>query len=116
MNEIEKDKLIKKEIRVLKKLTKDIDEDKKIFSQRLIEQAAFMYATLQELQEIVNKEGAVHWYINGAQKTLREHPASKTYNIMIKNYSNIIKQLSDISPAPKNEVDPLMDYLTKKKR
>lgn len=115
MDEITKNKLIKKEIRVLKKIIKNLDEDKKRYADRLIEQAAFMYVTLQELQEAINSDGAVEWFENGKQKMWREHPAAKTYNTMIKNYTSVIKQLSDISPN-QDEKDELMEFLNEHKK
>ncbi len=111
-----KDRLIKKEIKELKIITQDVDEDKRPYVDRLINQAAFMYATLQELQETINTDGATDLFEQGAQRMLREHPAAKTYNTMIKNYTSIIKTLSDITPQSENEEDPLLSYLAKKKQ
>ena len=114
MSEEEKEKVIKKEIRKLKKINKNVPENKKIYVNRLIEQCAFMYVTLDELQKTINETGAVELFVNGAQKMLREHPACKIYNQMIKNYSSSIKQLIEISPEIK-ESDELMSFLNKHK-
>ncbi len=98
MEKIDKDKLIKQEMRKLNKFFKNVPKDKQEMIQGLKEQAAFMYATLMELQEIINDEGPVELFEQGKQRLLREHPASKTYNTMIKNYSSVIKQLIDMLP------------------
>ena len=114
MDKIDKEKLIKKEVTEFNKIFKDIEKDKKPFVDRLIKQAAFMTATLLELQETLNSEGAVELFVNGSQQMLREHPAAKVYNTMIKNYNSTIKQLMDIKPEIKEE-DELMDFLKRTK-
>lgn len=111
MEKIDKDKLIKKEMRKLNKFFKNIPKDKQEMIQGLKEQAAFMYATLMELQEIINDEGPIELFEQGKQRLLREHPASKTYNAMIKNYSATIKQLIDM--LPKEEAKPAEDEFVK---
>ena len=111
MEKIDKDKLIKKEMRKLNKFFKNIPKDKQEMIQGLKEQAAFMYATLMELQEIINDEGPIELFEQGKQRLLREHPASKTYNAMIKNYSSVIKQLVDM--LPKEEAKPAEDEFVK---
>ena len=111
MKKIDKEKMIKKEFAELKKIFKDIDADKKPFADRLIQQCSFMLATLTELQETLNNDGSVELFINGSQKMLREHPAAKTYNTMIKNYNSTIKQLIDLLPEDKGDTDELLDFL-----
>lgn len=117
MDKIKKDKLIKAELRKLNKFFKNIQEDKQKIIKGLKEQAAFMYATLIELQEIMNNEGPVEMFEQGKQKMLREHPASKVYNSMIKNYSSVIKQLLELIPAEdkKTAEDELMAFVKKAK-
>ena len=78
----------------------------------MIQQCAFMQVTLQELQETLNEDGSVELYTNGKQNMLKEHPASKTYNTMIKNYNSLIKQLIDMVPeTTAEEKDELLDFL-----
>jgi len=115
LEKIDKDKLIKKEMRKLNKFFKNIPKDKQEMIQGLKEQAAFMYATLMELQEIINDEGPVELFEQGKQRLLREHPASKTYNTMIKNYSSVIKQLIDMLPKEdaKSTEDEFVKFIQK---
>jgi len=110
MKEKEKNKIIKQEKKELKNILGDLEGKARIYAERLIDQATFMYATLCELQEQVNKEGAVTWFEQGSQKMWRENPAAKTYNTMIRNYTNVIKQMGDITPEGKKS-DELMDFL-----
>ena len=99
---IEKNKTIKKEINRLKKLFKDLEENKKKLAKSLIENAAFMSITLEYLKKDIVKYGVKETYVNGRdQYGFKESIESKTYNTMIKNYMNIIKQLNDMMPEQK---------------
>ncbi|MCM8900607.1 hypothetical protein KVG29_05110 [Caldicoprobacter algeriensis] len=117
MDKIQKDKLIKSELRKLNKFFQNIPEDKQKIIKGLKEQAAFMYATLMELQEIVNTEGPVTLFEQGKQRVLIEHPASKAYNVLVRNYSNVIKQLLELLPKEeaKQAEDELMAFVKKAK-
>lgn len=105
---IEKNKKIKKESQKLKKLFKDLPDNKKKMAENLIENASFMSITLDELKEDIKIYGVKETYVNGKdQFGFKESIESKTYNAMIKNYMNIIKQLNDMLPEEKkiNEDD-----------
>lgn len=100
--DIEKEKLIKKEKNRLKKIFKDISEDKKKLCEPLMQNAAFMAVTLEELQKNIASEGAVIMAVNGnGFETLQENPSQKSYNTMINRYTAIIKQLQDLLPDTK---------------
>ena len=108
---MDKDKIIKTEMARYRKIYKDTDPNKKLFVEKLYTEAAYMYATLKELRDKVNKDGAVIKAINGnGFETTTEHPAQKSYNTTIKNYSMIIKQLDEMVPKKKatNKLDELM--------
>lgn len=107
MEKLEKDKKIKAELRKLKKLFENLEKDKIELANRLMQQASFMFVTLLELQEIINEKGPVDLFEQGSQKIIREHPALKTYNATIKNYTVTIKQLNDL--LPKNEAKVKVD-------
>lgn len=99
---IDKNKTVSKEINRLKKLFKDLDENKKKLAKNLIENAAFMSITLEDLKKDIIKYGVKETYVNGKdQFGFKESVESKTYNTMIKNYMNIIKQLNDMLPQEK---------------
>ncbi len=96
---IEKNKKIKKETLRLKKLFKDLKDNKKKIAEKLIENAAFMSITLDELKEDIKIYGVKETYVNGKdQYGFKESIENKTYDKMIKNYMNIIKQLNDMMP------------------
>jgi len=118
MEKKEKAKIKKAELTKLTNILKNLPPDKRKLAEGLKQQAAFMYATLAELQETLNEDGAVELFEQGAQKMLREHPAAKTYNAMVKNYNSTMKQLFDLLPDDKGKdpADELMDFVKKKAR
>lgn len=65
----------------------------------LIQNAAFMKVTLEDLQEIINAEGVIDEYKNGANQYGQKQSATlQSYNALIKNYASVIKTLSQILP------------------
>lgn len=105
---IDKNKKIRKETQKLKKLFKDLPDNKKKMTEKLIENASFMSITLDELKEDIKIYGVKETYVNGKdQFGFKESIESKIYNTMVKNYMNIIKQLNDMLPEEKkiNEDD-----------
>ena len=99
---IQKNKAIKKELNRLKKLFKDLPENKKKISEKLIDNAAFMSVSLEELKKDIILYGIKETYVNGKdQYGFKESIESKTYNITIKNYMALIKQLNEMLPEEK---------------
>ena len=101
----------------LLKIFENVKENKKTLVAGLIEQAAFMYVQLIELNEIIEKNGSVEDFKQGKQSFTREQPAMKTYNAMIKNYNITIKQLAEFIPpgeAPKYQ-DTFEEFKKRKK-
>lgn len=96
--EISKDTLVKREINRLTNLFKDIDRNKRLTAKGLIEEAAYMKITLQELKVEIDRNGPVDEMPQGEYSILREHPALKSYNTMVQRYSSFIKQLTDLLP------------------
>lgn len=99
---IEKNQKIRKETNKLKKLFKELPNNKKKMAEKLIENASFMSITLDELKEDIKLYGVKETYVNGKdQFGFKESIESKTYNTMVKNYMNIMKQLNDMLPEEK---------------
>ena len=118
-NEIEKEKQIKKEIRKLRRLFKNLPKDKMKAADGLIQEAAFMKVTLEETRYIIDHEGIIERFEQGKQKFLREHPATKVYNTMINRYASVCKQIFDMIPDPdtgKQAEDELMAFVKKAKK
>lgn len=103
--EIGKDDLVKREIERLTKLFKDIESNKRLTAKGLIEEASFMKATLAELKESIDENGPIDEMSQGEYTILREHPALKSYNTMVKNYTSIIDKLLGLLPKDVKVVD-----------
>lgn len=104
MTKKEKKELKETKITALNNIFENVKENKKTLVAGLIEQAAFMYVQLVDLNEIIEKKGVIEDFKQGKQQFTREQPAVKTYNAMIKNYNITIKQLAEFIPpgeAPK---------------
>lgn len=97
-------KRVKNEIVLLRSKFNDIEENKLKAVSSIIENVAFMNVTLQDLQDDINLNGAIEKYKNGdKQWGLKANPAIQAYNTMIKNYSSLMKQLTDLLPG--NDAD-----------
>ena len=105
LNKTKKEEDIKKEVGTLKKLLADVDSNKLKIANGLIQSAAFMKATLAELEEKVNEEGALDLFEQGDYTYNREHPALKSFNTTIKNYSVVCKQLFDLLPKDIQKIE-----------
>lgn len=107
---VKKDKITAAELRKLKKLIATVPKEKQVVANNLISELAFMKTTLENLKSNIREKGEVELFQNGAQVMNRENPALKSYNVLIKNYSNLYKQLLDILPDYQ-EGDPLLDFI-----
>lgn len=100
-----KEQRINEEKNRIKRILKELDENKKEIVKPLIEKAAFMHVELEELQKVIEAEGCVDEYQNGANQWGKKKSAEvDVYNTMIKNYTAIFKTLTDMTPpAPKKK-------------
>ena len=109
--ELTKDEKIKKEINRLKKVFKDLDKNKLDTVISLIQNAAFMAVSLEELQNSINEKGYISEYQNGEnQFGTKKSPEVEIHIAMTKNHSAIIKQLAEMVPAEKKK-DSLLQKL-----
>jgi hypothetical protein len=99
-----KEDRIKSEKTRLKGIFKELDENKKKLVTPLIEKAAFMSIELDELQAHIEVEGFTSEYQNGDnQWGTKKSPEADVYIALTKNYTAIIKQLTDLVPAVKRK-------------
>lgn len=97
--ELNKDQRIKKELRRLNKIFKNLPENKKILLEHVIENAAYMAATLDDLQDAVDQTGGVTEYQNGAKQSGTKVSAElQAYTATMKIYNTTIKALCDELP------------------
>lgn len=102
-----KQRIEKKKERLLD-IYQNLEPNRKLLAEELINNAAFMEGTLEELKSEINKKGVKERYKNGQhQYGTRESISAKNYHTMIKNYMSIIKQLNDMLP---DDVPPEDDF------
>lgn len=96
---LEKNKRIKREITRLKKLFKDIDENKKKLVLTTIEDIAFMTITMQDLRDNIVRTGTTVEYKNGAnQYGFKQSPDAQLYLQMSQKQTQAMKILIDCMP------------------
>ena len=95
----EKLKRIKKERTRLTKLFADLDENKRKTCEALIDRAAFITVSLQELEAQLNETGWVETYQNGEnQYGMKKAAAADVHISLTKNLNAIMKQLLELVP------------------
>ena len=105
-----KEDIIKAEKKKLSGIYTRMDKKTKKAVDSLVDEAAFMAASLYELREIINEKGYVETYQNGAnQKGVKKCSEVEIYNTMIKNYSSVVKQLTDLIPKKQEDVGEVSD-------
>lgn len=110
---------MEKEKQKMNKIFAKIDKNKKTIVEKLIDNVAFMSITLDELKEDIKIYGVKETYMNGSnQFGFKESIESKTYNAMLKNYMNAIKQLIDLLPdeEKKNVGEDLLKFIASGKK
>ena len=103
-----KDEIIEKEYKKLSGIYTKLNAKTKKTINSLMNEAAFMSASLYELRQIINAKGYTEEYQNGAnQKGVKKSSEIEIYNTMIKNYSAVMKQLTDLLPKeePKAKIE-----------
>lgn len=110
-----KQKRIKKELNRLKKVFAEIDENKKMLVQTVMEDVAFMTVTMQDLREGINKNGVSTTYQNGEnQHGTKQSPEAQLYNQMSQKQTQAMKLLLDClpkTPAKKDDTDEFEDFV-----
>lgn len=111
MDDKKRKRLVTNEIKRLTDIFKEVDSKKQRTIKGLIEESAFMKATLLELKEIIQNEGVINEMPQGEYSIMREHPALKSYNTTIQRYTTVIEKLLGLLPkdAPRND-DGLSEF------
>lgn len=104
MPEQTKEKRIAKELNRISKFFEEVDANQKAIAKPLLQNAAFMKVTLEDLQDIINAEGVTDQYQNGAnQYGVKQSATLQSYNSLIKNYASVIKTLAQLLPPEKKQ-------------
>lgn len=110
----ERKKRLKKNVRLIKKSLDSLDKDVLKLNEQLIEEAAMYATTLQEINEIITRDGIVDFYQNGEnQWGTKKSVAAELKPKYTSTYQSLIRQLSDLLPS-ENEKDAakeIMDFL-----
>ena len=100
----------KKETRVAKEkkrllgIFKDLEHNKLQTCHALIDRAAFITVSLQDLEELLNETGWVEYYQNGEnQSGIKKAAAADVHISLTKNLNAIIKQLLELVPPAQKE-------------
>lgn len=117
LKEIEKDLEIKKEMKKISHLFKNLDKNAKKTVDSLLQNAAYMAVTLRELQKTLNKNGMITEYQNGEnQWGTKKSPEVEIYNAMVKNFISAMKALNDYLPKDNGKLtdDDFEDFVNSK--
>ena len=77
-----------------------IPDRKRHVIEGLIRRSAYMRATLEDYEADLDEGGYVELFSQSDKQEPyeRERPVARLYNTMIRNYQNLMKQLSDLLP------------------
>ena len=90
---------IKREKARLQEIFKDLESNKLQTCHALIDRAAFITVSLQDLEEMLNETGWVEPYQNGEnQSGMKKAAAADVHISLTKNLNAIVKQLLDLVP------------------
>lgn len=103
-NYVEKQKRIKKEIGRLRRLFREIDENKKKLVDSTIADVAFLTITMQDLREQIVRNGTTVEYKNGEnQWGVKQSPDAQLYLQMSQKQTQAMKILVDCLPKTPNK-------------
>lgn len=105
---------INREKKKLERIIKDIPKDKQELVEGLISDASFMACELESLRLHIIENGWSEPYQNGAnQKGKKQSVEADTYIKLQKQYSSVIRQLTDFLPVSvdTSKNDELLEFL-----
>lgn len=103
---------IEKEYRRIYEYFKDLPENQLAVALPLIQNFSFMKVTLEDLQASINENGVSEEYQNGANQHGKKASSElQAYNALMKNFTTVQKQLSQLLPEMKTEELSSLDAL-----
>lgn len=104
MGKPKKETRIRKEKDRLLKIFDGLDKNKLETSYALIDRAAFLTVSLEDLEVELNERGWTETYTNGRnQEGIKKSAAAEAHISLTKNLNAIMKQLLDLVPAAKGK-------------
>ena len=115
-NQQEREQRIQAEKKRLNVILSKVDKNKLKTVETLIDRAAFITISLQDLEAILTEKGWTEEYFNGRnQSGIKTSSEANVHISLTKNLSSIMKQLIDIVPEKEkcagDESDELADFL-----
>lgn len=103
-----KEQRIKDEMKRLNDVFKDLSDGSKKSAKSMIQNAAFMAVTLEDLQNHINEHGVTETYQNGAnQHGTKKSSEVEVHVSMTKNHTMVMRALFDL--LPKQTVGKVME-------
>ena len=88
----------------LQEVFKDLEPNKLKTCQALIDRAAFITISLEDLEKQLNRTGWVEQYQNGENQTgMKKAAAADVHISLTKNLNAIVKQLLEVVPPAQKE-------------
>lgn len=99
MRQLTKDKLISNRLKELKSIYAPLSDEKMALALPLIENMVFIEFQMQDLQQVIQKEGFVDEYQNGNNQFGKKQSANlQSYNALVKSYNIINTRLENMLP------------------
>ena len=112
MTNLDKEARIKKEVKRLKAVFKDLDSNKLKTVDALIKRAAFITINLEDLEDELNEFGWTESYTNGKnQEGVKKAAAAEAHISLTKNLTTIMKQLLDLVPPAQRKESKLQELM-----
>lgn len=120
--EMTKEDRVKKEEKRLMKIFADLDKKKKDTTTGLIQRAAHIRITLEDLAADLDKNGYTEMFRQGKDNPPyeRKRPSADLYTTMTTIYQKTIKQLTDLLPKDKDlrktatDIDDFEDFIVRR--
>lgn len=107
-----KDERIRKEQRRLLKLFREADKNKLDLIRSLVERAAFITVTLQDIEVELAENGWTEEYQNGQNQIgVKRSAAADVHISLTKNLSTVMKQLTEIVPPARQKNSKLAELM-----
>ena len=112
------DPRIKAELKKLKKLCENLPVNHSALVEKLIHNAAFMGVLLEDLREDIRVNGFYEIYQHGANQSGKKRSvAADLYQVQVKNYAAVIRQLTDLLPPGEDpDIGGLMAFINSRDR
>lgn len=110
----EREKQFKKNIKTIRKSLETVDADVLKLNDQIIREAAMYATTLQEINEIIARDGVVDFYQNGEnQWGTKKSVAAELKPKYTSTYQSLIRQLSELLPkeSEKDAAKEIMEFL-----